>query len=166
MTGWKKHLNETPCTLDEGTDTNWILQDTHTDDNCHEICTDICNGTAKAVSDGSFLSHQKIGVAAWIIESSNSNYSHKGHIICPGLTKIQYSHQSELIGFLGMIYHINQICTTNNIADGQVEIGCDGMGAISAITSQISLIRSSWKHFDLVSLIQKLMYQSSIQWEV
>jgi hypothetical protein len=166
LTGWKEHMFDTPYTLDKGTDTAWILQDTRTDDHQHDIFIDIRNVTARAVSDGSFLPHHKIGAAAWIIESYHSNYSHDGRVLCPGPTKIQCSHRSKLMGLLGMVYHIHKICTVHNIADGQIEIGCDRMGAITAITSHVSLICSSWKHFDLISSIRKLMQQSPIKWTV
>jgi hypothetical protein len=165
LTGWKEHANDEPFTLQNDNDTQWMLQDTQHNDNDLEICNHINNSSAKAVSDRSFLPHQNLGTAAWIIESPDSTIQYTGRIICPGPAKIQCAHRSELIGILGMILHIDKICKEHNIREGEIEIGCDGLGALNAIEFNVPLIRSSWKHFDLITSIRRLMHQSPIQWK-
>lgn len=166
MTGWKEHHDDEPFVMSDNTDTKWILADTSLPNNMQEICDSIIQGTAKAVSDGSYLSSHGIGSAAWIIESSDQSHQCKGKIHCPGPSNIQSPHRSELIGILGMITHIIQICSAHNIHEGSIEIGCDGLGALSAIQSNHLIIKSTWKHFDIIRAIRKSIQLSNLQWKL
>lgn len=166
MTGWQDHHNEEPFVLSDNTDTTWMLSDTSLPQNMDEICDSITQGTAKAVSDGSFLSSHGIGSAAWIIESPTQTHQCKGKINCPGPSNIQSPHRSELIGILGVITHVTQICISHNIQEGSIEIGCDGLGALSAIQSNNRIIKSSWKHFDIIKAIRKSIQVSKLHWKL
>jgi hypothetical protein len=152
--------------MSENTDTKFILADTSLPDNMNEICDSIIQGTAKVVSDGSFLSSHGIGSAAWIIESPNQTHQCKGKINCPGPSNIQSSHRSELISILGVITHVTHICSAHNIQEGSMEIGCDGLGALSAIQSNNHIIKSSWKHFDMIKAIRKSIQLSKLNWRL
>jgi hypothetical protein len=76
----------------------------------------------------------------------------------------QGSHRSELIGILGIITHITKICDNNNITQGGIEIGCDGLGALNAIQSNHFITKSTWKHFDIIKSIRQSIQQSNLNW--
>lgn len=74
-----------------------------------------------------------MGSGAWIIETPDQTNQCTGKIHCPSLTKIQCPYRSELIGILGIVTQVGQISTQYGIDGGQIEIGYDGLGTITAI---------------------------------
>jgi hypothetical protein len=143
MTGWTQHLYEEPFILQPPIDTSWILQYSSHCDQMHHIRHSIIEGTAIAVSDGSFLASHKMGSAVWIIETPDHIHQCKGRVHCPGPPNIQCPHCSKLMGILGIVTHIKHIWTCFNIIQGSIKIGCDRLGAIEAISAKVPIIKSS-----------------------
>jgi hypothetical protein len=65
---------------------------------------------------------------------------------------------------LGIITHINKICTHYNIQHGKITIGCNGQGAIQVVTTYDKW-SSLHKHFDLISSIQTSIVHSLTKWK-
>jgi hypothetical protein len=165
MTGWMHHQDGDPFELTEDTNSQWILQNTQRCENMHIICQSLWDGSLKAVSDGSFLASHNMGSAAWIIETPDQSHQCSGRTTCPGPASIQCPHRSELIGILGIATQIQQICNEFGIDRGQIEIGCDGLGAISVLQSDVPIIRSSWSHFDIIKAIKSIIKHSPLTWK-
>ena len=71
------------------------------------------------------LTKNGLGTAAaqFMGVKAKNNYDVQNQM--PGEDKDQHSYRLELCGILANIIMINTICTTHNINDGQVELGCD-----------------------------------------
>jgi hypothetical protein len=61
----------------------------------------IADGTAIAVSDGSFKDGH--GTASFIITTLERTFSIQGDVISPGDSSIQEAYRSELVGLLGTV---------------------------------------------------------------
>ena len=63
-----------------------------------KLITSLLNGSALAVSNGSYFPNERVGTCAWIISSSHgSKWIERGGII-PGPSEEQSSYRSELSG--------------------------------------------------------------------
>jgi hypothetical protein len=66
------------------------------------------------------------------------------------------------MGILGIVTHIEQIQKEFNITNGDMTIGCDSLGAIKTLQSTAPIIKSSWKHFDIIKSIRTTIDNSPI----
>jgi hypothetical protein len=89
-----------------------------------EIAKAIRDGTAIAVSDGSFKDSQ--GTAAFILEGSLPAGQIVGVNVIPGAEESQSAYQSELGGVTGILEALHCIYRAHNITYGKVEVGLDG----------------------------------------
>ena len=83
----------------------------------------------------------------------------KGKLITPGPAYAQCSHRSELAGIMAGLCYVVDLCHTYNITHGGITIGCDGLGAIDAISKTKNTkytIKNNRKHFDILSTIKQL----------
>ena len=143
----------------------WIEEDCHTTEEEDKAIAEAAQSNKlTVVSDGSFCKTNKFGTAGWVIESQGRQVAIQGSLVVPGDPDIQSSHRSELAGILGAIHKVDQICKKYNINNGQVTVGCDGKGAIDALQYEHDIIKSSRKHFDLISAITNIMKESEIQY--
>jgi hypothetical protein len=163
LSGWSHHLDTTPFAFSEHSNTGWLLREAETAVNIDVIKHSIEEGTATAVSDGSFSASEQRGSAGWIIEDDDQLQSIHGQIECPGSPTSQCAHRSELSGILGIITHVNYLCKRHNIQAGSIKIGCDGLGAIQSVCSGIHA-KSSFKHFDIINSITKSIQNSPLHW--
>ena len=100
-------------------------------DGAASIAQGIIQGTARAVSDGSFLDSWQAGTSSWIIVASPTDQSPlQGVNWVNGLADIQSAYRSELAGVIGMLTCIWTLCKHFNIHDGRIEIGLDGASAL------------------------------------
>jgi hypothetical protein len=115
---WSSHgaVNEMPSVtnlslqefLSSFGDDKWCTQDlVISPDSCDNIALTITNGTAIAVSDGSFKSGD--GSAVFIIEGTTQNHQIKGCVIAPGGKDTQSAYRSELSGILATLVVTNKI---------------------------------------------------------
>lgn len=167
LTGWTEdaptlqHNPTHPCAHYSG----WVNDNTTGDPVAYShIANDIRSGQAKIVSDGSFEKRVNLGTAGWIIEDSSQIYQVTGKVSCPGDPTVQCSHRSELIGILGGIMHVNDICRRFNVTTGTIEMGCDGEGAVKAAKVRFETIKTSRKHFDIIASINTAIKASPISW--
>jgi hypothetical protein len=98
------------------------------EDNGIEIAKDLVQGSAIAVSDGSFKNQQ--GTAAFIIEGTSSTGRLIGVNIIPGASDSQSPYRSELGGITGTVEALHCICVIHRITQGAVEVGLDGNHAM------------------------------------
>jgi hypothetical protein len=94
------------------------------DDNGLEIAKAIRDGTAIAVSDGSFKDSH--GTAAFILKGSLPVGRIVGVNVIPGAEESQTAYRSELGGVAGILEALHCICRANHITYGKVEVGLDG----------------------------------------
>jgi hypothetical protein len=164
MTGWCIHDNMQPFSFQPSNNTDWLLDGASQPNNINTVKNSIEAGSAIAVSDGSFAETSKAGTAGWIIEDPDQLQQLRGTTISPGSTEAQCSHRSELVGILGIISHVNRICTNNQIDHGTITIGCDGIGAIQLVNNDY-FCKSSQKHYDIIKSIKSSIYVSPIKWK-
>ncbi len=165
LTGWshEQHQQTLPREVNS---TRWITLDSNILDEDELIIVEaIQSNNLTIVSDGSYMKDERIGTAGWIAETKDGTFQVRGALISPGPAEVQGSHRSELTGLLGGITAINNICIKHNVRKGTIAIGCDGEGAIIAVTQQFDIIKSSRKHFDLISAIKNTISSSTIDWQ-
>jgi hypothetical protein len=129
------------------------------------IIQSIHDGTAKLVSDGSYVQEKSIGSAGWIIEGNEIGNQIRGHQETPGPANSQCSHRSEMWGILGLVMTINAICKEHNITEGTVTAKCDGEGTIKILQWLHGIIKNNRKHFDIILGLQQAIELSPIKWK-
>ena len=164
LTGWKEHENETrqgvcqevlhqhlPITLDDDSMDSEVLKEAFR------------MGTIVAVSDGSYRKEDNAGAAAWVLASTDDSFELVGSIPSPGEATIQNSFRSELVGIMGLLMHIESICTKHQITAGSIEIHCDGESAIKRLKSCSDKVSNKSHHFDIINSILTLKQRLPIQ---
>jgi hypothetical protein len=128
------------------------------------ILQSIRNGTAKAVSDGSFLAQEKLGTAAFILEGDTPGDYIRGAHETPGAPDSQSAHRSEMFGILSIILLVNEVCKVNHIHHGHITAKCDGEGTIKILQRLYKVTKNTRKHFDLIISITKAIELSPLEW--
>ena len=127
------------------------------------IITDIEEGKAVAVSDGSFK--EEFGTACWIIENELGTERIIGLIDIPGSKKDHDAYRSELGGLYGIVTAVDILVEISKLKEGGIEIGCDGMSALNrAFWVDKDDISSKQAHYDMISGIQGMTNDSKIQY--
>jgi hypothetical protein len=152
LAGWSNHKLNTPFCFTESHNTDWILKDKLCPATLTTILGSIQDGTAVAVSNGSYLADCQAAAAGWLIEDATQTHQLKGAVEGQGSSETQCSHHSKLLGILSIITHVNKICSQNNEQEGHITIVCDGQGAIKVANSKYKS-KSSHKHFDIINSI-------------
>ena len=117
----------------------------------------------KIVSNGSFLDHLALGTTAWILALLRHRFI-SGQYFTPGPGELQCSHQSELSGILGAILHVNDLCLRFGIDSGNVELHCDGLGAVNVVSYLHNSINPSMNHYDMITSIKIALDLSPMTW--
>ena len=60
--------------------------------------------------------------------------------------------------------HANDLCPQFNITKGQIELKCNGLGAVKTVSNLYSTINPSHPHFDLLSSISSALSYSPLTW--
>ena len=140
--------------------TSWLME-THTDP--HEIqdfCNAIHQGSARIMSDGSYKDGQSAAAYGTV---GFTNSALHGSIRIPGRQADQCSYRSELGGILANLTHVNNLCNTNNIKQGAVEIGCDSETALRNVFNKHP-ITTKMASRDLLQACRHQLNVSLIQW--
>ena len=149
--------------LDEREGEQWALNELLTTDSISDIVKDIENGTAVAVSDGSFKRNG--GTAAWIIENHTGTQRIMGNVNVPGTVLDQSAYRSEIAGVYGSVLVTEVIKETFGLERGGILIGYDGKEALKqAIDIEYNIISCQQQHFDLLSGIQGYIKGSCIRY--
>ena len=128
------------------------------------IIQSIQNGTAKPVSDGSYVREEGTGSAGWIIEGNVEGNQLKGMHETPGTKESQCSHRSEMWGILGIVMTVNSFCHTHNITQGSITAKCDGEGTINILHQMYHITKNGRKHYDIIQALYSAIKVSPIQW--
>ena len=149
--------------LDDRIGEQWAVREVTTTIKINEIVEDIANGTAVAVSDGSYKDNG--GTAAWIIESKDGAQRMQGVVNVPGMVLDQSSYRSELAGIYGSVMVVEVIKEVIGLKKGGILIGCDGKSALEqSISVEENLCTCSQQHFDLISGIQGYIKDSCLKY--
>ncbi|HEY9814429.1 MAG TPA: hypothetical protein V6D20_01275, partial [Candidatus Obscuribacterales bacterium] len=111
------------------------------------ISAAIINGTAKAVSDGSYKSGHS--TAGFILLGSNKEQELEGVNTTPGATLEQSAYRAELSGVAGIASALSCLCKTHDITAGTITIGLDGEKALYALAKTATPLPTD-ASFDLI----------------
>jgi len=115
-----------------------------------EIVAAITDGTALAVSDGSYKEGR--GAAAWTIEGHSAKDKVTGACLVPGTPKDHSTFQSEAMGILGTFLTLHHLLGEDGPAVGNLTFSCNGQSALNrAAASQP--IGITEPHADILSAI-------------
>ena len=130
----------------------WATTKCITDDDGSGFARALANGTAIAVSDGSYK--DLFGTAASILQDLTG----EGRIIvvnvAPGSPDSQGAYRSELSGLYGSLCVVEQVCEEHNVSSGRVTIGCDGEEALWRSCASKDIVRPTDSDFDLIYAIR------------
>jgi len=146
------YLQDTPA--------NWCTQFLSSIHNGASIAQAIVEGSAIAVSDGSYK--DGYGTASWTIQDE-SGQSVDGNLVCPGLTLDMSSFRSELAGLYSIALITLHICKFFHIQEGAITVGCNGRSALTQIFQ--SNIDVDAPCHDLVLATRHLIKSSAITWK-
>ena len=141
-----------PNTSDKTNPLQWVTEWLDPPNNLDNIASAISNGTAIAMTDGSYKIN---GSAAFCIGSSFQNIW-RGACRVPGHQLIQNSYRSELCGILGVIVLISKLCCSHDIHEGTITLACDNLSAGHMAVNYKHLISPTINHFDILRVIQQL----------
>ena len=116
------------------------------------IAVSIRNGTARMVSDGSYIKETGKATFSLILESQDKASSIKVTGIVLGNPEDNDSYRAECTGLLAGIILIRLVCQLKQIETGKVTIGCDGKSALEKVVSENELVNSKEKHHDILTL--------------
>ena len=141
----------------EGSYKKWLYYEVSRSVDIKELISDIRNGRAIAVSDGSYKKEWKKGTAAWRLESEKGNQYIQGTVISPGHPEMQSAYRSELVGQMAILDKMKEICIKYRITDGSILIGCDGITALQkANEGSPEFCSPNHKHSDILSAMNKI----------
>jgi len=113
----------------------------------------IAQGTALAVSDGSFKEGR--GVAAWTIKGPMANNKITGACLVPGTVEDHSAFWSELMGIFGILLTVQYIMMDNDTGQGTIWVCCDGKSALGRAESDYPILITE-PHPDPLSAIRKV----------
>ncbi len=106
----------------------WAITEFDIEDNGAAIAQALIQGTAIAVSDGSFKNQQ--GTSAFVIEGNSAAGRLVGVNVIPGDAASQSPYRSELGGVAGILEALHGICEAHGVTEGRIEVGLDGEQAM------------------------------------
>ena len=113
--------------------TGWLHVDELKKGSEYRLCESIRHGKAIAVSDGSFSDEVGKGTASWIISTLDKHDYITAGALSPGGKDVQSAYRSEVLGLLGVLEEIYNLCERRNIVSGHCNIYCDGLSALQVI---------------------------------
>jgi hypothetical protein len=141
----------------------WAIQEITVTDNGLAMANAIKNGTAIAVSDGSYKNGR--GTAAFILEISE--FDKTGRIVgvnsIPGEKEDQTSYRSEIGGVSGVVETVGIVCELHGITSGAVQVGLDGDQAMKEIFGTWPL-HPSQADYDLLKDLRAKIKKSPLDW--
>jgi hypothetical protein len=121
--------------------------------NCDQLLSCIRDGSAKAISDGSYK--EGVGSAAWVITTNDFSPCMSSSVIPPGDAAEQSSYRSKLCGLYTILLILHNLCQFHCIPVGQITIGCDGLSALHTAFST-STVSISDQSYDIILAIREL----------
>jgi hypothetical protein len=112
----------------------WAIDTLKTGDEGTAVAHGIQQGTAVAVSDGTFREYSDTAAAAFVISPNIATIEGpsviRGENQVPGDRFSHSSYRSELAGILGILHSTRILCHFHNITSGAITIGLDNESAI------------------------------------
>ncbi len=155
-------LAEQILTLPE--EEKWCFDSVLMTDDGQTIVTAIREGTAIAVSDGSYK--DQYGMAALVIEGSYQQGRILGKVIAPGGPEAHSPYRSELAGIYATMVAVHNICSFYKITEGNIEFACDGFSALDKAFSYVSMISVDEPSYDMLLAIRQQWAYSPILWKI
>jgi hypothetical protein len=142
----------------------WAIQEITVTDEGTAMAQALRNGTAIAVSDGSYKDSR--GTAAFILEPSVHSDT-TGRIVgvnsIPGEPEDHSSYRSEIGGVSGIVETVGILCAQYSIKSGAVEVGLDGDQAMKNIFGTWPL-HPQQADYDLLKDLRRKIHQSPVTW--
>eukprot|EP00978_Attheya_sp_CCMP212_P015316 scaffold39516_cov35-Attheya_sp.AAC.2 len=129
----------------------WATRNIGIHDNGKNVAQSIREGTARAVSDGSYINGS--GAAGYVLLGTSHRSRITGSLVLPGSSLVMSAYRSELGGLYGIICVVEDVCTIHTIESGHITIGCDGKEARWQSLGSTSPISPQASDFDLVAAI-------------
>jgi hypothetical protein len=82
----------------------------------------------------------------------------------PGRSDNQSSYRSESAGMFSIIIFVDLIVEYYEIQEGSIEVACDGIEALRAISRESRTPKSGSNSFDIVTAARKHLSQSTLRW--
>ena len=139
----------------------WALQSVTGVENIPHIAHSIRQGNCALISDGSFNPHTSQASSGWYIGNEAFHRLLSGTSPCTGPSEAQSAYRGELAGLYGGLFLVKKLCEFEDIQNGYILVGCDGLGALKQIQRTETPLSS--KHFDYVSAIRGLVQDLPIQ---
>jgi hypothetical protein len=155
LSDWLRHLNNT-----EPHDA-WIIDELEVSGSSLDVATSIRNGTARAVSDGSFKDSS--GAAAFCLVSPETGSYIQGCHSVPGSGHVQSAYRSELSGILGIQRLVTLVQKQHQLSTGSIELACDGLSALQQSFFHGPAVPTR-PHFDYLQVIRKNFKASTFNW--
>ena len=124
------------------------------EDDCATLSEALREGTALAVSDGSFK--DSFGTSAFVLEGKDGTHRLTGANVVPGHPDDQSAYRSEIAGVCAILQVLLMICQLFNITEGEVEIGLDGEAAMDRISGPYDP-HCNARDFDLLTHVRALL---------
>jgi hypothetical protein len=143
----------------------WAIDTLKTRDEGAAVAHGIQQGTAVAVSDGTFREYSDTAAAAFVISPNIATIEGpsviRGENQVPGDRFSHSSYRSELSGILGILHSTRILCHFHNVTSGAITIGLDNESAIEQAKGDwpISVTQPAW---DLLQEIRHLLQLSPI----
>ena len=155
-----------PTSIDDAiasydTSLQWALPYIECPDALLPIASGIRDGTAIAVTDGSFKLQRGTSAFTLVDLASGTQLTGANHV--PGICTDHCSYRSELTGILGTVILIDIVCGFFGITSGHVTIGCDNLEAGRHGISFESPPSPSDDHFDIISAIFAIKRRLPVQ---
>lgn len=131
----------------------WFHQYLEASDNTASLYRHLRNGTAIAVSDGSYFPDEDVGACAWIIATpTGSEWITGGGLMPDG----DDSYRAELGGQVGIASALEGLELLPGHTIPSIKCFCDGLSALKKTGVDPDKIRSRQSHVDLVSILSRL----------
>jgi hypothetical protein len=138
---------------------SWAITELSVEDDGSIIAQALRDGTAIAVSDGSYKHGQ--GTSAFIIEGNTGAGRLVGVNVIPGESESQTAYRAELGGVAGILELLYCVCTAHSVTEGSVEVGLDGDQARKAAFGSWPLDPGS-PDYDLLQHIRGMILASPL----
>ena len=139
---------------------SWAFHEIALPPDLSPIIASLRDGSARAVSDGSFK--DKFGTSAFTIVDAHV-CSIIGLNLVPGHPDDQSAYRSELAGLFAIVLIVNLICSWADIQAGGIEVGCDGLSALNKAFDTCPL-ETPGPQFDLLSALCTMISASPVTW--
>ena len=139
----------------------WILDELELVGNHRDIIKSIQDGTACAISDGSFKGSR--GAAGFTITCPRTAAAYTGKHTVQGPSTANSAYRSELSGLLGILTLVDLLCVHDDIQSGGVTIACDGLSALQQAFYEGPAVVTR-PDFDLLHTLRHHLHSSQLKW--